>query len=296
MATAVMPSTWLFYGGLVRAKNLLSVMSQVLGITAVAILTWVLWGYSLAFYDGNAVIGGLGKAGFAGVGADSAWAVGSEGKAIPELVFAAFQMSFAAITGALVIGALVERVRFGAIMVFATLWLTVVYAPLAHMVWASDGFLFKFGAIDFAGGTVVHINAGVAGVVGVAFAGSRIGHLKEAMPPHSLALTMVGAGLLWVGWFGFNAGSALEANGLAAIAMMNTFVAPAAGVLAWMAAERLVSGKPSMLGGASGAVAGLVAITPAAGASGPVGAMLLGLVASLVCYGFVGSLKNRLRL
>jgi len=292
----LLPGLALLYGGLVRAKNLLSVMSQVLGITAVSILTWVLWDYSLAFYDGNALIGGLGKAGFAGIGADSAWAVGSSGKAIPELVFAAFQMSFAAITGALVIGALVERVRFGAIMLFSLLLQAVVYAPIAHMVWASDGFLYKFGAIDFAGGTVVHINSGVAGLVGVAFAGSRIGHLREAMPPHSLALTMVGAGLLWVGWFGFNAGSALEANGLAAVAMVNTLVAPAAGLLAWMGAERLVSGKPSMLGGASGAVAGLVAITPAAGASGPVGAMLLGGVTSLVCYGFVGSLKNRLRL
>jgi Amt family ammonium transporter len=292
----LLPGLALFYGGLVRAKNLLSVMSQVLGITAVAILTWVLWNYSLAFYDGGALIGGLGKAGFAGIGADSLWAVGTGGKAIPELAFAAFQMSFAAITGALVIGALVERVRFGAIMLFSLLWQTIVYAPLAHMVWAADGFLFRFGAIDFAGGTVVHINSGIAGLVGVAFAGQRIGHLKEPMPPHSLALTMVGAGLLWVGWFGFNAGSALEANGLAAVAMVNTLVAPAAGLLTWMAAERLVSGKPSMLGGASGAVAGLVAVTPAAGASGPIGAMLLGAAASLVCYGFVGSLKNRLRL
>ena len=292
----LLPGLALFYGGLVRAKNLLSVMSQVLGITAIAILSWVLWGYSLAFYDGNAFVGGLGKAGFAGIDGDSAWAVGTAGKAIPELVFAAFQMSFAAITGALVIGALVERVRFPAVMLFATLWLTIVYAPLAHMVWAADGFLFRFGAIDFAGGTVVHINSGVAGLVGVAFAGPRIGHLREAMPPHSLALTMVGAGLLWVGWFGFNAGSAFEANGLAAVAMVNTFVAPAAGLLAWMAAERFVSGKPSMLGGASGAVAGLVAVTPAAGASGPIGAILLGGAASLVCYAFVGSLKNRLRL
>jgi Amt family ammonium transporter len=238
----------------------------------------------------------LGNAGLAGVTDSSAWAVGTSGKAIPELVFCAFQMSFAAITGALVIGALVERVRFGAVMLFSLLWQAVVYAPLAHMVWASEGLLFKFGAIDFAGGTVVHINSGIAGLVGVAFAGSRIGHLREAMPPHSLALTMVGAGLLWVGWFGFNAGSALEANGLAGVAMMNTFVAPAAGALAWMAAEQLVSGKPSMLGGASGAVAGLVAVTPAAGISGPIGAILLGAVTSIVCYGFVGSLKNRLRL
>ena len=292
----IVPGLALFYGGLVRAKNLLSVMSQVLGISAIAILSWVLWDYSLAFYDGNAIIGGLGKAGFAGIGAESLWPVNTSGKAIPELVFAAFQMSFAAITGALVIGALVERVRFSAMMLFSALWLTIVYAPLAHMVWAADGFLFKFGAIDFAGGTVVHINSGVAGLMGVAFAGPRIGHLKEPMPPHSLALTMVGAGLLWVGWFGFNAGSALEANGLAAVAMVNTLVAPAAGLLTWMAAERLVSGKPSMLGGASGAVAGLVAVTPAAGASGPIGAMLLGLAASLVCYAFVGSVKNRLRL
>jgi len=292
----ILPGLALFYGGLVRAKNLLSVMSQVLGIASVAILTWVLWDYSLAFSGGSWLIGGVAKAGLAGIDDASAWAVGTNGKAIPELVFAAFQMSFAAITAALVVGALVERVRFSAMMLFAGLWLTLVYAPLAHMVWSRDGLLFRFGAIDFAGGTVVHINSGVAGLVGVYFAGARIGHLREAMPPHSLALTMIGAGLLWVGWFGFNAGSALEANGLAAVAMMNTFVAPAAGVLAWMGAERLVSGKPSMLGGASGAVAGLVAVTPAAGASGPIGAMLLGAAASLVCYGFVGSLKNRLRL
>ena len=291
----LLPGLALFYGGLVRAKNLLSVMSQVLGITAIAILSWVLWNYSLAFSGGNWLIGGLSKMGLAGMGSQL-WAVGSSGKAIPELTFAAFQMTFAAITCALIIGALAERVRFPAIMLFASLWLTVVYAPLAHMVWASEGLLFKFGAIDFAGGTVVHINSGIAGLVGVAFAGARIGHLREAMPPHSLALTMVGAGLLWVGWFGFNAGSALQANELAAVAMMNTFVAPAAGLLAWMGAEQLVSGKPSMLGGASGAVAGLVAVTPAAGVSGPVGAIFLGAVASVVCYGFVGSLKNRLQL
>ena len=292
----LLPGLALFYGGLVRAKNLLSVMSQVLGIAAIAILAWVLWNYSLAFSGGNWLIGSLAKAGFAGLTEASAWPVGSSGRAIPELAFAAFQMSFAAITGALVIGALVERVRFSAMMLFSALWLTIVYAPLAHMVWAGEGLLFRFGAIDFAGGTVVHINSGVAGLVGVFFAGSRIGHLREAMPPHSLALTMVGAGLLWVGWFGFNAGSALEANGVAAVAMVNTMVAPAAGLLTWMAAERVISGKPSMLGGASGAVAGLVAITPAAGASGPIGAMLLGVAASLVCYGFVGSIKNRLRL
>jgi Amt family ammonium transporter len=291
-----LPGLALFYGGLVRAKNLLSVMSQVLGISAVAILAWLMWNYSLAFSQGGRVIGDLSKAGFAGLSETSAWPVASSGKAIPELVFAAFQMSFAAITGGLVIGALVERVRFSAIMLFSFLWQTIVYAPIAHMVWSADGLMFRFGAIDFAGGTVVHVNSGVAGLVGVAFAGKRIGHLREAMPPHSLALTMVGAGLLWVGWFGFNAGSALEANGLAALAMVNTLVAPAAGLLAWMTAERLVSGKPSMLGGASGAVAGLVAVTPAAGSSGPIGAMLLGAVASLACYGFVSSVKNRLEL
>ena len=292
----LLPGLALFYGGLVRAKNLLSVMSQALGIAAVAILVWIGWGYSLAFADGNALIGGLSKIGLAGIDGTTAWAVPTSGEAIPELVFAAFQMTFAAITAALIIGALAERVRFPAIMLFTLLWLTIVYAPLAHMVWAPEGLLFAFGAMDFAGGTVVHVNSGVAGLVGVFFAGSRVGHLKEAMPPHSLALTMVGVGLLWVGWFGFNAGSALEANGLAAVAMVNTFAAPAAGVLAWMGAERLVSGKPSMLGGASGAVAGLVAVTPAAGIAGPVGAMLIGSVTSVACYGFVASAKNRLRL
>ena len=290
----LLPGLALLYGGLVRAKNLLSVMSQVLGITALAIIVWLLWGYSLAFDAGGPWIGSLAKAGLAGVGPDSVWPT-SGGHAIPELAFVAFQMIFAAITAALVIGALVERVRFGAIMLFTVLWLSLVYAPIAHMVWAAEGWIFKLGAIDFAGGTVVHVNAGIAGLAGVLFAGPRLGHLKEAMPPHSLALTMVGAGLLWVGWFGFNAGSALGANGIAAVALVNTLAAPAAAILAWMGIERLVSGKPSMLGGASGAIAGLVAVTPAAGVAGPVGAMLLGAVASLACYGFVGSLKNRLR-
>lgn len=198
--------------------------------------------------------------------------------------------------GALVVGALVERVRFSAKLLFGLLFVTIVYAPIAHMVWASDGLIFQTGAIDFAGGTVVHINAGIAGLVGVWFAGPRLGYLKEAMPPHSLALVLVGTGLLWVGWFGFNAGSALEANGLAAIAMLNTFIAPAAGVLAWMGIERWRSGKPSLLGGASGAVAGLVAVTPAAGISGPLGAAALGATASLACYAFISTTKNRLKL
>jgi Amt family ammonium transporter len=300
MATALvwlmlLPGLALFYGGLVRAKNLLSVMAQVLGIAAVTVLLWVGWVYSLAFAPGNAVFGDLSKAGMAGVGPAALWPLATAGKAIPELLFAAFQMSFAAITAALVIGALVERVRYAAILAFTVLYLTIVYAPLAHMVWSPGGLLFGLGAIDFAGGTVVHINAGVAGLVGLYVAGPRIGHLKEAMPPHSLALVMVGTGLLWVGWIGFNAGSALEANGIAALALFNTMVAPAAGVLTWMAAEALRSGKPSMLGGASGAVAGLVAVTPAAGVSGPLGAMLLGAAASFACYCFVARVKNRLR-
>lgn len=291
----LLPGLALFYGGLVRAKNLLSVMAQVLGIAAVSVLLWVGWGYSLAFAPGNAFVGDLSKAGMTGVGPAALWPLATAGKAIPELVFAAFQLAFAAITAALVIGALVERVRLVAILAFTSLFLTIVYAPLAHMVWSPDGLLFGIGAIDFAGGTVVHINAGVAGLVCLFLAGPRIGHLKEAMPPHSLALVMVGTGLLWVGWFGFNAGSALEANGLAALALMNTMVAPAAGLLAWMGVEAARSGKPSMLGGASGAVAGLVAVTPAAGVSGPLGAILLGAAAALTCYAFVARVKNRLR-
>ena len=292
----LLPGLALFYGGLVRAKNLLSVMSQVMGVGAVAILVWVGWGYSLAFSDSGAIVGDLAKTGLAGIDGDTPWALASDGKAIPELVFACFQMSFAAITAALVVGALVERMRFAAMLGFAALFVTIVYAPIAHMVWASDGLIFRTGAIDFAGGTVVHINAGIAGLVGVAFVGPRLGFLKEATPPHSLALVMVGSGLLWVGWFGFNAGSALEANGLAAVAMLNTLVAPAAGMLSWMAIEARRSGKPSLLGGASGAVAGLVAVTPAAGASGPLGAMLLGVGASGACYAFIAGWKHRLKL
>ncbi|HYE28017.1 MAG TPA: ammonium transporter [Allosphingosinicella sp.] len=291
-----LPGLALFYGGLVRAKNMLSILSQVLGITALTILVWVGWGYSLAFGEGGALVGGLAKAFLRGVGADSLVPTFTRGVAIPELVFAAFQMTFAAITASLIVGALAERVKFAAIMLFTPIWLTLVYAPLAHMVWAPGGLIFGLGALDFAGGTVVHINSGVAGLVGVLLAGQRIGFLKEATPPHSLALSLVGAGLLWVGWFGFNAGSALEASGLAAVAMVNTFVAPAAGVLAWMLIERVVSGKPSLLGGASGGLAGLVAVTPAAGTCGPLGAMLLAAAAAAACYAFVASLKHRLRL
>ena len=292
----LLPGLALFYGGLVRSKNLLSVMSQVMGVGAVAILAWVGWAYSLSFSGSGLIVGDLSKVGLKGIDGELAWPLATPGEAIPELLFACFQMSFAAITVALVVGALVERVRFSAMLLFGALFVTIVYAPIAHMVWAAEGLIFQTGAIDFAGGTVVHINAGIAGLVGVAFAGQRIGFLKEAMPPHSLALVLVGTGLLWVGWFGFNAGSALEANGLAAIAMLNTFVAPAAGLLSWMAVEQWRSGKPSLLGGASGAVTGLVAVTPAAGISGPLGAILLGAIASLSCYSFIALAKHRLRL
>lgn len=291
-----LPGLALFYGGLVRTKNMLSVLSQVLGIVAVAILVWVGWGYSLAFGAGGPVIGDLTRMFLRGLDGDSLVPALGEGAAIPELVFVAFQMTFAAITASLIVGALAERVKFSAILLFTPIWLTLVYAPLAHMVWAPGGFILSMGAIDFAGGTVVHVNSGVAGLVGVLFAGQRLGFLREATPPHSLAFTLVGAGLLWAGWFGFNAGSALGASGLAAVAMINTFVAPAAGILTWMLIERLVSGKPSLLGGASGGLAGLVAVTPAAGMSGPGGAILLAAAAAATCYWFVASVKHRLRI
>jgi Amt family ammonium transporter len=292
----IVPGLALFYGGLVRAKNVLSILSQVLGVTAVAILVWVGWGYSLAFDAGGRFFGGISKAFLRGITGESIAPTFTAGVGIPELAFVAFQMTFAAITAALVIGALAERVKFSAILLFTMLWLTIVYAPIAHMVWSSDGLIFGWGALDFAGGTVVHINSGIAGLVGVFFAGKRIGFLREMTPPHSLSLTLIGAGLLWVGWFGFNAGSNLEASGGAAIAMMNTFVAPAAAVLAWLGLERIFSGKASLLGGASGAVAGLVAVTPAAGTSGFVGAAVLGAAAASVCYWFVGRVKHRLKL
>ncbi len=292
----IIPGLALFYGGLVRSKNMLSILSQVLGITAVVILVWVGWGYSLAFDAGSPYLGGTTKLFLSGITGDSVSATFSEGVGIPELLFVAFQMTFAAITAALIVGAVAERVKFSAMLLFTVIWVTIVYAPIAHMVWASDGLIFGMGALDFAGGTVVHINAGIAGLVGVFFAGKRVGFLRDATPPHSLVATMTGAGLLWVGWFGFNAGSALEANGGAAIAMVNTFVAPAAGILVWMLAERIVSGKPSMLGGASGAIAGLVAVTPAAGTSGFAGSVVLGGLAALACYAFVAKAKHRFEL
>ena len=296
----IVPGLALFYGGLVRTKNMASVLTQILAVAALAMIMWVMFGYSLAFGgDGNEYISS-GKLFLAGVTADSTVATFSDGVVIPEFVFIAFQMTFSAITVALVLGGLVERMKFSAVMVFAIVWLTIVYYPIAHMVWylggdeASTGLIFGWGALDFAGGTVVHINAGIAGLVGCLVIGPRIGFKSEPMPPHSLVMTMIGASLLWVGWFGFNAGSALEANGSAGLALINTFTATAAGVLFWMLTERALGHKGSLLGACSGAIAGLVAVTPAAGNSGPFGAILLGAIAGIVCCWFVMKAKPKL--
>ncbi len=288
----IVPGLALFYGGLVRAKNMLSILMQVLTICALMMLIWVVYGYSLAFNGGNAFIGDFGKVFLSGVTADSLSDTFTKGVQIPEYVFICFQMTFAAITPALAIGAFAERVKFSAVILFAVLWVTFVYFPVAHMVWGSGGYLLDKGALDFAGGTVVHINAGIAGLVGCIIAGKRIGFGTEQLPPHSLVLTMVGAGLLWVGWFGFNVGSNLEANAFAGLVMINTFVATAGAVIGWLVIEWLVRGKPSMLGGVSGAIAGLVAITPACGAAGPIGAIVLGIVAGIVCFFFCTTVKN----
>ncbi|TFI59184.1 ammonium transporter [Sphingomonas parva] len=301
------PALALFYGGLVRAKNMLSVLMQVLTIVAIAALVWVGWGYSLAFTSGSAFVGGLSKAFLSGVDGTTLAATFSNGVYIPEYAFVVFQMTFACITPALIVGAFAERVRFWPLMLFVVIWLTIVYFPMAHMVWywagpdflaaAPDdhGLIWGWGALDFAGGTVVHINAGIAGLAGCIVIGKRIGYKAEPMPPHSLVMTMIGASLLWIGWFGFNAGSNLEANGLAALAFINTFVATAAAALAWAAIEQIVHKKPSLLGAATGAVAGLVAITPAAGFAAPVTSIVLGAVASAVCFFFVTTVKNKLR-
>ncbi|KQT52038.1 ammonia channel protein [Aureimonas sp. Leaf454] len=297
-----LPGLGLFYGGLVRAKNMLSVLMQTFTITAVVMIIWVTYGYSLAFTPGNAFVGGLSKMFLAGVDTTTLSESFSKGVAIPELVFVCFQMTFACITPALIVGAFAERVKFSAVVLFTILWVTFVYFPIAHMVWFwggpsayadPSGLIFSFGAIDFAGGTVVHINAGIAGLVGALMIGKRIGYKKDVMAPHSMTLTMVGASMLWVGWFGFNAGSNLEANGYAALAMINTFLATAGAVISWLLVETLVRGKASMLGAASGAVAGLVAVTPAAGFVGPMGAIVLGFVVSAVCYFFVDVVKNK---
>ena len=289
----ILPGLALFYGGLTRTKNMLATMTQIGGAACLAMLIWVMYGYGLAFGpEGNAFIS-WGKFFLAGVDSSSTAATFSD-EVISEYVFISFQMTFAAITLALVLGSVVERMKFSAVMVFGAVWLTIVYFPIAHMVWAGGGLLFEMGALDFAGGTVVHINAGVSALVAALILGNRKGYPKEPMAPHSLTLTMVGTGLLWVGWFGFNAGSELEADGTAGLAMINTFVATASGALFWMLAEKLSGHKGSALGFCSGVIAGLVAVTPAAGNSGPFGAIVLGAVASLVCYYAVSFLKPKL--
>ncbi|MEM5493673.1 ammonium transporter [Hoeflea sp. AS16] len=290
----ILPGLALFYGGLVRTKNMLSVLVQCTLITAMVMVIWVLYGYSFAFGGSESAFwGGTAKMFLAGVTPASEAATFTDGVNIPEYIFIAFQMTFACITPALIVGAFAERIRFSAVMLFVALWVTFVYFPIAHMVWDANGLLFKMGALDFAGGTVVHINAGIAGLIGAIMVGKRTGFGRDMMAPHSMTLTMVGAALLWFGWFGFNAGSNLEANGGAALAMINTFTATAGAILAWTAIETLHRGKASLLGAVSGMIAGLVAVTPAAGFSGPVGAIALGAVASGVCYYFVAVVKNK---
>ena len=311
------PALALFYGGLVRTKNMLSLLMQVFMIVSIASLVWVSWGYSLAFTSGSPYIGGFSKVFLQGVDATTLAATFSNGVYIPEYAFVIFQMTFACITPALIVGAFAERVKFSALMVFVVAWLTIVYLPIAHMVWywagpdflaptvvkdaagaivsQDAGLLWGMGALDFAGGTVVHINAGIAGLVGCLMIGKRIGFGKEATPPHSLTMTMIGASLLWVGWFGFNAGSNLEANGVTAVAFINTYVATAAAAVSWALVEQFRHGRPSLLGAVTGAVAGLVAITPASGFAAPMTAIVLGLVVSPICYLFVSTVKNALK-
>jgi Amt family ammonium transporter len=313
------PALALFYGGMVRAKNMLSVLMQVFVTFSLVTVLWCIYGYSLAFTEGNAFFGGFDRLFLSGAIPDALkgeYAMAgtfSKGVVIPEIVFVAFQATFAAITCCLIVGAFAERIKFSAVLIFMVIWFTFAYAPIAHMVWfwpgpdaytdpklvdeltAKAGMLWQWGALDFAGGTVVHINAGVAGLVGAYLVGKRIGFGKEAMPAHNLPLTMIGASLLWVGWFGFNAGSALEAGNSAALAFLNTYLATACAVLSWSLGEAIFKGKPTMLGGASGAVAGLVAITPAAGNVGVGGAFVIGLVAGIVCLWGVSGLKKLLR-
>jgi ammonium transporter, Amt family len=328
------PGLALFYGGLVRTKNMLSMLSQVFAIVCIVSLIWVTFGYSMAFTSGgslNDFVGGFSKAFLRGIDPNSVAATFSNGVYIPEYAYVVFQMTFACITPALIVGAFAERMKFSALILFTVLWVIFIYIPIAHMVWywggpdafgdaakavvaagtdaakkaaaeaklaevtADAGLIYKWGALDFAGGTVVHINAGIAGLVGCFLLGKRVGYGKELMAPHSLTLTMVGAAMLWVGWFGFNAGSNLEANGVAALAMVNTFVAAAAAAVAWLFAEWAAKGKPSLLGMVSGAVAGLVAVTPASGFGGPMGCLVLGLLAGALCFFFCTTVKNALK-
>jgi Amt family ammonium transporter len=311
------PGLALFYGGLVRSKNMLSILMQVFMIFAVIIVLWCIYGYSLAFTEGGRFIGSFDRLMLNGIwdpakASFSTAATFSKGVVIPEFVYVAFQATFAAITCGLIIGAFAERAKFTAVLLFVVLWFTFSYLPIAHMVWfwtgpdaikdaatlatetAKAGFLFQKGALDFAGGTVVHINAAVAGLVGAFLIGKRVGYGREAMAPHSLTMTMIGASLLWVGWFGFNAGSALEAGDIAGLAFINTLLATAAATVSWVFGEWMSKGKPSMLGGASGAVAGLVAVTPACGFVGPMGALVIGLLSGMVCLWGVNGLKRLL--
>jgi Amt family ammonium transporter len=311
----IIPGLALFYGGLVRTKNMLSVLMQVSTVTVIGMIVWALVGYSLAFTDGgslNSFIGGTSRFFLADAGtdlSDNKAATFSTGIYIPEIVFAMFQMTFACITAALVLGGLAERVKFIGIVIFAIVWPILVYYPIAHMVWfwpgpdtvathptdpVSAGLIWSFGALDFAGGTVVHINSGIAALMGAIVLGRRVGYKQEPMPPHSLTMTLIGTGLLWVGWFGFNAGSNLESNYYAGLAMANTFLATAMAGFSWALTEWITKGKPSLLGLCSGVVAGLVAVTPAAGFAGPMGAIILGLVVSPVCLFFCATVKNML--
>ena len=303
------PGLALFYGGLVRTKNMLSVLMQVMMIVCVAALLWVSYGYSIAFTSGgeNHFFGGLSKAFLKGVDGTTLAATFSNNVYIPELAYVCFQMTFACITPALIVGAFAERVKFTPLILFVVAWLTLVYFPIAHMVWywagpdflpdapTDGGWLFNLGALDFAGGTVVHINAGIAGLVGCLVIGPRLGFGREPMPPHSLTMTMIGASLLWVGWFGFNAGSNLEANGVTAVAFINTFVATAAAAVSWAVIDQIVHKKPSLLGAVTGAVAGLVAITPASGFAAPMTSIVLGLIVSPICFIFVTYVKAWLK-
>ena len=307
-----LPGLALFYGGLVRSKNMLSILMQVFVVFSLVIVLWAVYGYTLAFGGGGPFIGDLSKLMLYGITIESVAATFSKGVYLPELTFVAFQGIFAAITCALIVGAFAERIKFSAVLLFTVLWFTFAYLPIAHMVWywdgpdaftgadavervtANAGLIWQWGAFDFAGGTVVHINAGIAGLVGAYVLGKRVGFGRESMAPHSLTMTMIGASLLWVGWFGFNAGSNLEATGAAALAFINTLIAPAAATLSWTLGEWMSKGKPSMLGACSGAVAGLVAITPACGFVGPMGALVIGLLGGVVCLWAVNSLKRML--
>ena len=289
-----LPGLALFYGGMVRAKNMLSVLMQVMTVFSLNALLFAIYGYSLTFTEASPFIGSLDKVFLSGVTIETLADTFTETVKLPEFAFIAFQATFAGITGALIVGAFAERMKFSAVLIFSVIWFTLCYLPICHMVWGPGGYLLEDGALDFAGGTVVHINAGIAGLVGAWMVGKRIGYGREALAPHSLTLTMVGASLLWVGWFGFNAGSNLEATAGAALAFINTLVATAAAVLAWSLGEALIKGKPSMLGAASGAVAGLVAITPACGSVGPMGAIVIGTLSGFICLWGVNGLKHML--